>query len=293
VRTDDGQVEQSFSFGEVDGSFFGFQRYWSPDGRHLIIPARVGGTPTAPQFRTVRIDTATGALHPLADAHRYAAWYPDASRYILATGSDGFGVHDAATDRLLWSLSPSHPLPAAEFSGGVVRIEIPSLSPDGQLLAVNVVGRDAASGEEMVRLAVLDAGTGRLNFWVEGADCGSHWTADGAWLLVGGFSMPGVVSYLVAGDGSAVRPFPHGPLASLSPLDGGTGIRGADDGQGAALIVFDVPDGSERHRVSVPGARFAIERWLDDGRVALLTAHPVQRDCFPRPSPGPVSVRFP
>jgi hypothetical protein len=298
VRTDAGVVEQTFSLGELRGSFFTFLPLWSPDGASLIVPFRTGWNGPDPLYRTYRLDARTGAVHALGDDSFYAVWYPHGRRYALFPGrGDRLQVFDATTGTVIWSITPEALNRDRRFAPDSVHLDVPAIARDGSAISLYVRGQDATSGESLQRLTVLDAATGALRFHVEGADCENRWTADGRWLLVGGLKDDLYTGYLVARDGSELRHFPHIIHIRLSPVDPDLAVQTAPPSGPPRLRVLDLPSGAERLNVEMTappgvgmGSRYA---WLADGRLAVVVAGPFQGHCHVFTQTPSVTIRFP
>jgi hypothetical protein len=170
------------------------------------------------------------------------------------------------------------------------------VSPDGRHAAVAVRG---TFEEPLYRVYVLDAVSGEIQFWVEGAHtCPQHaWTADGRWLLISGRRGEQAGSFLAAADGSALR-FVRDYVADLSPVDPATaGVRGGGMGL-AELLVLDIPGGGVRRTVQFAGdigwdaAHDPL--WLPDGRMVVHAPHGGHGGCGEGPpNPDELDVRFP
>jgi hypothetical protein len=300
VRSDDGTVEQTVPLARFREPL-GFTAFitWAPDGTSLLV-GYFDQPQTAPVGRVTRVDLASGTVTDVADgALPVARWSPDGrTYYVIQPPAGALVAFDAATNRERWTLALTDLGfgPSSKPGSPPGEIALPYISPDGRRAAIAVRG---TFEQPAYRVYVLDAASGAIQFWIDGAlTCPQHaWTAAGRWLLVSGRRGDQGGSFLAAADGSALR-FVREYVGDLSPVDPNTaGVHGGGMGL-AELLVIDIPGGGVRRSVQFAGDigwdATHHPLWLPDGRMVVHAPHGGHGGCGEGPAdPQELAIRFP
>lgn len=143
----------------------------------------------------------------------------------------------------------------------------PQPSPDGSLIAFNLLRKDAKSGKTTSHLAVMDANGGVPNIYsVSGSEYEPRWSPDSKWLAYISFTerVPG------ADISSTAVPTPEGQTSAA-----GTLLREAD------LWVVSA-DGKTKYRLTnFPTGSIRAPRWSPDGfLISFIYAPSPNNDTF-------------